>query len=140
MQNFYKFVKITVKLTNNITALFCFKPKYGALFLAFFAIEVYIAKYISDAFIRPFVGDVLVIVLIYCFLKLFLNASSAKIALGVFIFACFIELLQAIHFVKLLGLEWCKPIAIALGSTFDTKDILAYAIGYSICRLPPFSH
>jgi len=137
---FYEPAKPTLKLTNKTAALLCFKPKYGALFLVLFATEVYIAKYISDAIVRPFIGDVLVIVLIYCFFKLFLNTSSAKIALGVFVFACFIELLQAIHFVKLLGLQSCKPIAIALGSTFDAKDILAYAIGYSICRLPFFRY
>lgn len=127
-------------LTNKTNALFRFEIKYIYLFCVLFIIELGIAKYINDVFIRPFIGDVLVVVLIYCFLRAFLNVPSSKVALGVFVFACCIELLQAIHFVSLLGFEGCKPIAIALGSTFDVKDILAYLVGYGLCRLPFFSH
>ncbi len=92
-----------------------------------------IAKYLKDQFIRGFIGDVLVVILIYCFLRTFINADHKKIAFGVFLFACSVEILQAFTFVKVLGLEQNKIASIVLGSTFDWKDIMAYFIGFLIC-------
>lgn len=112
---------------------FIFNKKYFLLFILFFIIEILIAKFLTDQFIRPFVGDVLVVILIYCFFKSFLNISSNKIAIGVLLFACIIEVLQIFHLVKLLHLEQNKIMRIAIGSVFDFKDILAYCIGYYFC-------
>jgi hypothetical protein len=112
---------------------FSFKLKYFALFILIFIVEILIAKFLTDQFIRPFVGDVLVVVLIYFFFKSFLNISYKKIAIGVLIFACCIEVLQLFHLVQLLHLEHNKIMRIAIGSVFDFKDIIAYCIGYFIC-------
>ena len=38
-------------------------------FIIVFIIEAIIAVFIHDNFIRPYFGDVLVVVLIYCFIK-----------------------------------------------------------------------
>ncbi|HIB66328.1 MAG TPA: DUF2809 domain-containing protein, partial [Phycisphaerales bacterium] len=43
-------------------------PTYLVLTLLLLAVEVYIGLYVRDSFIRPFVGDMLVVVLLYCFL------------------------------------------------------------------------
>ena len=102
-------------------------------FITLFFVEVAIAKYFFDPIIRAFVGDVLVVILIYFFCRSFINGNKKKIALGVFLFACCVEILQAFNFVKLLGLEHNKILSIALGSTFDWKDILAYFIGFLVC-------
>mgnify|MGYP000874246776 CR=1 FL=1 len=110
-----------------------FSLKYFLLFVFIFIIEVLIAKFLTDQFIRPFVGDVLVVILIYCFFKSFLNFPSKNIAFGVLIFACCVEFLQLFHLVKLLHLEHNKIMRIAIGSVFNFKDIIAYCIGYFIC-------
>ncbi|MCC5613505.1 DUF2809 domain-containing protein [Nostoc sp. CHAB 5836] len=39
------------------------------------------------------------------------------------------EMLQYFNFVNNLGLQKYKILAVALGSVFDWKDIIAYAIG-----------
>lgn len=114
---------------------FCFRPIFILLFSLLFLVEVFIAKYINDALIRPFVGDALVVILLYFFCKIFIANPSRQIALGVFLFACGIEVLQAFHFVQVLGLEQYKVLAIALGSTFDIRDIIAYFVGYLCCLL-----
>lgn len=114
---------------------FQFRPIYIVWFLLLLLIEIIIAKYINDVFIRPFVGDMLVVILLFFFCKIFIANPSQQIAMGVFLFACCIEVLQAFHFVQLLGLEQYKIIAIALGSTFDLRDILAYFVGYLFCLL-----
>ncbi|WP_427158774.1 DUF2809 domain-containing protein [Aliinostoc sp. HNIBRCY26] len=106
-----------------------FKQKYFYWTIILFIIEVCIAVFIDDGFIRPFVGDVLVVILIYCFIKAFWQIKSLTVALSVFAFACLIEVLQYFNFVNYLGWQKYKIIAIALGSTFDWKDIIAYAIG-----------
>lgn len=106
-----------------------FDKKYLYLTLLLFVIEVCIAVFFNDSFIRPFVGDVLVVILIYCFVKSFWQIKPGILALSVFVFACVIEILQYFNFVKVLGLENYKVAVVVLGSSFDWKDIIAYAIG-----------
>ena len=71
-----------------------FKLKYFILAAILFLIEVLIALFIHDNFIRPFVGDVLVVILIYCFIKSFLNSPVVITAIAVLLFAYLIEVLQ----------------------------------------------
>jgi hypothetical protein len=111
-------------------SMFAFNVKYLLLAAIFFAVEVGIALFIEDAFVRPFVGDVLVVVLIYCFLRTFLNRAAWKIALGVFLFACVIEILQYFDYVARLGLENNRTISTILGRTFAGKDFIAYLAGF----------
>lgn len=107
-----------------------FNGKYLLLAAILFAVEVGIALFITDSIVRPFVGDVLVVVLIYCFLRIFLNLTYWKIALGVFLFACVIEVLQYFDYVARLGLENNRAISTILGRTFEWKDFIAYLAGF----------
>lgn len=106
-----------------------FKKKYFYLTLILFFIEVFIAVFIKDSFIRPFVGDVLVIILIYCFVKTCCHINSSIAALSVFVFACIIEILQYFNLVNQLGLQQSKIATVILGNTFDCQDIIAYLVG-----------
>ena len=45
---------------------------YIISFLLIFCIEVLIALYVRDNFMRPYVGDMLVVVLVYSFVRIFL--------------------------------------------------------------------
>jgi hypothetical protein len=107
-----------------------FNGKYLLLAAILFAVEVGIALFINDSIVRPFVGDVLVVVLIYCFLRIFLNFAAWKIALGVFLFACAIEVLQYFDYVARLGLENNRAVSTILGRTFEWKDFIAYFVGF----------
>lgn len=109
--------------------MYNFNKKYFYFTLTLFCIEVFIAVFINDAFIRPFIGDVLVVILIYCFLKAFWNINSSIAALSVFVFACTVEILQYFNLVNKLGLQNNQIATIIIGNTFDPKDIFAYAIG-----------
>ncbi len=109
--------------------MFTFNKKYFYFTLLLFLIEICIAVFINDTFIRPFIGDVLVVILIYCFVRAFWNIQPSIIALSVLAFSYIIEILQYFNFVNKLGLQNNKILAIALGSTFDWKDIIAYTIG-----------
>ena len=111
--------------TNRLT----FNQKYFYLTVLLFLIEVFIAVFIDDQFIRPFIGDVLVVILIYCFVKAFWKVRANVAAISVFGFACAIEGLQYLNLVDRLGLRQNKILVTILGTTFDWKDILAYALG-----------
>ena len=112
-----------------------FNSKFLVIFLAIFIIEILIAKYLDDAFIRPFGGDVLVVILIYAFFRIFLKMNNKKLALGVLILSFVIEFLQATHYVNWLGLQDNKFWTIVLGTYFSVYDLLAYFAGYLLCLL-----
>lgn len=106
-----------------------FSLRHFTLFLAVLISEVCIALFLNDHFIRPFVGDLLVVVLIYFFFKSWLDATAVKLAIAVFLFACLIETLQYFNLIEWLGLENFSLAKIILGATFDWLDLLAYFLG-----------
>ena len=109
--------------------MFTFNKKYFYFTVILFIIEVFIAIFINDSFIRPFIGDVLVVILIYSFLRTFWNINSSIATFSVFIFACTVEVLQYFDLINKLGLQKNKIATVILGNTFDWKDIIAYTIG-----------
>jgi len=109
-----------------------FNRSYFALALLLFAIEVVIALFVHDNFVRPYVGDVLVVILIYCFVKSFLNLPEFVLALGVLLFAFAIEFLQYIKIVNILGLEKSNLARTIMGTSFAWLDMLAYFVGVGL--------
>jgi uncharacterized membrane protein YfcA len=109
-----------------------FNKRYAGYTIGLFLVEVFIAVAIDDSFVRPFVGDVLVVILIYCLVRTFWKIRSNTATLSVLIFACTIEILQYFNLVDVLGVRKYKIIALAIGSTFDWKDIVAYILGTAI--------
>ena len=106
-----------------------FNKKYFLFFALLFIVEVLIALYIDDRIIRPFVGDFLVVILIYCFVKAFLKVSVISTAISVLLFAFVVEGLQYLHIVKLLGLQKYRVAVVVIGNHFQWLDILMYTLG-----------
>lgn len=102
---------------------------FAGLFAVLFLIEVWIALFVHDQIVRPYLGDVLVVIVVYCFVRIFLPDGLRKLPLYVFLFAIFVEALQYLHLVELLGLENNTLARVILGSVFDWKDIGSYAVG-----------
>ena len=102
---------------------------YTIIFLILFAIEVLIAVFVHDSFVRPFIGDVLVVMLVCAFLRILIPDKIRLMPVFATAFAVTIEILQYFDFVKLLGLENNVILSTALGRTFDIKDICCYIIG-----------
>jgi len=102
---------------------------YVIAFIVLLIIEVYIAIYVHDAFIRPYVGDVLVVIVLYFAVRIAIPYKYKLLPLWIFIFAAFVEGLQYFHLVQVLGVEDVTFLRILLGSTFDLKDIICYAAG-----------
>jgi len=102
---------------------------------AILIIEVLIALYITDNFIRPYIGDVLVVILIYYFVKAFVHMAIWPLAIATLLFSYLIETLQYFQFVKLIGLGDNKFANVVIGNYFAWEDIMAYTIGITIVVL-----
>jgi len=109
--------------------MFTFKLKPFVIFLLLFLVEVGIALWIDDAIIRPFFGDFLAVITMFSLLKTFLLMSDLNLAFGSLGIAYLLEFLQYCNFLRLVGLEKYKYIAIVLGSSFDWRDVFAYTLG-----------
>jgi hypothetical protein len=108
---------------------FRFSKFYLTLTLLLFLTEVLIAVYVHDDFIRPYVGDFLVVVLLYCFVCSFVKAPVVPMALGVLLFSYLIETLQYFNIVQWLGLGKSRLANVIIGNYFTWHDIIAYTVG-----------
>ncbi len=102
---------------------------YIAAFILLLAIEVFIALHIHDDFIRPYIGDLLVVMAIYCFVRIWVSKGNGYLPFCIFIFSAMVEILQYFNLAAILGLGHSKFFRILIGSVFDWKDILCYGIG-----------
>lgn len=120
--------------------MFRFDKKYGLIFLAVLIGEIIIALFIKNPTIRGSIGDVLVVILIYCFIQTFFNFDKAKTIIGVGIFAILIEILQAFDLIEKLNLQDNKLASTVIGTTFDMNDIWAYVAGCALVYMLEFSN
>ena len=105
---------------------------FAALFLGLTLIEVLIALFVHDTFIRPYVGDMLVVMVLYGFVRIFIPDDAHWLPAALFLFAAGIETLQYFDFVSHLGPLNTRFTRILLGGTFDVKDLLCYAAGCAV--------
>ena len=106
-----------------------FNINYFALAILLLLVEICIGLYIHDALIRPYGGDFLVVILLYCLIRSFTDTPAFKTAIGVLIFSYSVEISQYFHLVKLLGLQNSRIALLILGSNFTLTDILCYTLG-----------
>lgn len=105
-----------------------FQGNYAFITLLIFCLEILIAMFLHDRFIRPFVGDVLATAGVYALARMF-DISGSKSFLTALLISFGIEFLQYIHFLELAGLHDINWLRIVLGSSFSVADLWAYAIG-----------
>lgn len=107
------------------------RMKYLLGFIITIILEVLIALHVHDNFIRPYVGDILVIICIYLLLRTIIPDKIKYLALYVLILGIIVEVMQYFNFTNMISGR-SRILKIALGSTFDIKDIVCYVIGYII--------
>jgi hypothetical protein len=107
------------------------KPRkiYVTAAVLLFILEVVIERYVHDAFVRPYLGDFLVVLLLYASL---LSVSQLKVftAAILSLFCSYaIEITQYVHLITVLGLEENKTARIILGTSFSWWDLWMYTLG-----------
>jgi hypothetical protein len=106
-----------------------FHPGYFGIACVLFLVEAFIAFFIRDQFVRPLLGDLLVVVWLYTLVRAFCSLPKLQVALGVLLFAVGIEFSQWLGLVQWMGWEDSRVARIVLGQSFDWKDLVAYFIG-----------
>jgi len=102
---------------------------YGSIFCGLLAAEVCIALFVNDSFIRPYVGDMLVTLLLCCLCRVIIPCQVRLLPLFVFVFSALVEIGQYFDMVALLGLADNRLLSVLLGRTFSWLDLLCYAVG-----------
>lgn len=103
--------------------------KYIYAFLILLIVEIIIGVFVRDAIIRPYVGDILVVVLMYTFIRGFIKNPIKFLPIYLFVFAFIVEIAQYYRIVDILHLRDNKILSTIIGTSFDIKDILCYLIG-----------
>jgi len=95
-------------------------------------IEICIALYINDSFIRPFMGDVIVVGLIYCIFMAITNYRVITTAIITLIFSYLVEVAQYFQVVSILNLDEYRWARIIIGTSFSWWDMICYTAGFII--------
>ena len=111
---------------------FKFNFTYFVLTIILLIVEILIAKYVHDQIVRPYIGDLLVVILIYCFVKTFFYFPVVPASIFVLIFAFLVETLQYFNFIEFVRLEKSSITRVVMGTSFEWIDILAYIVGIVI--------
>lgn len=101
---------------------------YIISFFVLLVAEVLIGAFVRDEFIRPYVGDVLVTVLLCCLCRCVKPEGMPLLPVWVLLFSILVECAQLIEIPALDG----TLLGIILGSTFDIADLVCYAIGCAL--------
>lgn len=112
---------------------------YFALFVILLGAEIYIGMYVRDSIIRPYGGDVLVVILLYCLIRILFPDGIMLLPLFIFLFSCGIEFAQKYDYATLLGFADNKIIRTILGTSFSWYDILSYGIGCAVLGIAELS-
>ena len=115
-----------------MSGLLKFNRRYFIIAIIILLVEILIAFFIHDTIIRPYIGDFLVVILIYCFVKSFLNTPVWSTALAVLLFSYAVEISQYFHIINKLGLQHSKIASIIMGTTFGRTDLAIYTAGIGV--------
>ena len=105
---------------------------YAASFVIVFCTEAAIGLFLHDGVVRPYVGDILVVILVYAFLKMIFAVRPGVAISYVLIFAFCVECLQGLHLLRVLGWQRSALARAVLGTSFSWADILMYGIGAGV--------
>lgn len=110
---------------------FRFHYQYFLATVFIFLLEVLIATAFNDIFfIRAYLGDVIVVMLIYTFIRSFFSIQNdVKLIFGILIFSFLVEFAQYFNIAEKLGFRPGSIMYIIVGNSFSWIDMLCYAVG-----------
>lgn len=102
---------------------------YIVVAVTLFMVEIGIERYVHDGFIRPYLGDFIVVILLYAILMSVSYLRVITAAIFTLFFSYVVETAQYLQLVTLLGLEDNKFARIVIGTHFSWWDMLMYTLG-----------
>lgn len=106
---------------------------FAAVFVLLLIVEILIALFVHGGFVRSYLGDVLVVILIYALVRIVIPDGAPWLSGAVFLFAAAVEIAQLINVTELLGLGNVRFFRVLIGTNFDPADVLSYAVGCLLC-------
>lgn len=119
---------MTVKIKKNSLI-------YLGIFVLLFICEILIARFYFSDFVRSYLGDVFVVILLWSFVRILVPEKIRLLPLWVFIFACLIETGQYFNYTELLGVSKYPLLCTLMGTSFAWGDILSYLAGCAVCGI-----
>ena len=111
------------------------RPRYALAALLLLLVEIAIALWVRDRFVRPYVGDILAVILVYAALRAVTTLRVVPAATTAFLVGLLVEIGQAVNLLGLLGLADHGVARIVFGTSFSIGDIVCYAVGATIAVL-----
>lgn len=106
-----------------------FRKWYFLLTVLLLTTEILIAMFLNDRIIRPFIGDFLVVILLYTFVRSFFNIVILPAAIVILLVSFFIEGMQYFHLIEKLNLHHSSLARAIMGTSFSWMDLLMYFLG-----------
>ena len=99
-------------------------------FLLLTGVEVVIGVFEFNHFIRAYIGDVIIVWVLYCLFRSFVprKFNSYAVAMGILVFSFAVEFLQKAHIADVLGVE-NQLLRTLIGTSYATEDLWCYAAG-----------
>ena len=108
------------------------RSRYLLLAAGLLGVEIGIAGFAHDRFVRPYAGDFLATILVCCLLKRFWPAPAGRVAAVALLVSYAVEGAQLLH---LLRWQHSAAARLVLGSQFEWGDMLAYTLGAALVLL-----
>ena len=108
-------------------------------FVLLVAVEVCIGVFYFNFFIRAYIGDVIIVWVLYCLFRSFVpeRFNSYAVALGILAFSFAVEFLQKIHIADILGVK-NELLRIIIGTSYAPEDLWCYVAGTAVTLLEIF--
>jgi hypothetical protein len=106
-----------------------YRTQYLLLAILLLLLEIIIGAYAHDRFIRPYAGDFLITIFLYCLAQSAVRQPVVPVLTAALLFSYLLEISQYVHLVAHLGLAHSRMARIVLGSAFSWADMLAYTLG-----------
>lgn len=107
-------------------------PVYLVLAALLIATDFLIVNQLHDAVIRPYGGDFLWGIFLYCLVRSFVKRPVVPTAICVLVFCCAEEILQYFHLADRLGFTKPSLMRTLIGTSFSWIDMLCYTLGIGL--------
>jgi hypothetical protein len=106
-----------------------YRTQYLLLAILLLLMEIVIGTHVHDQFVRPYAGDFLITIFLYCLAQSAVRQPIVPVLAAVLLCSYLIETSQYFHLVAQLGLAHSRLARLVLGSAFSWADMLAYTLG-----------
>jgi hypothetical protein len=105
------------------------RSTYIIVTIVVLVMEILIERFLNDPFIRPYLGDALVVVLIYAFVMSISWVKPVTAMIVTLLFSYLVEFSQYLRLIEHLNLENNTFFKAVLGTSFSWIDMLMYTLG-----------